>query len=87
MPLSHTPTPRPAMTLWTLPALPRPAHLLALGQAALLAALPQGGQRIARRNAWAGQSADAVRGRARREADAAVALAGARSYNRAALSG
>ena len=74
MPLSHTPTPRPAMTLRTLPALPRPTHLLALGQAALLAALPQGGQRIARRNAWAGQSADAVRGRARREADAAVAL-------------
>lgn len=55
-----------------LPALPRPFHLLALGQAAVMAALPHGGQRIARRNAWAGTSADSARGRAQREAEAAV---------------
>ncbi len=61
-----------------LPALPRPFHLLALGQAAVLAALPHGGQRIARRNAWAGMSADSARGRARREADAAVDAAARR---------
>ena len=33
---------------------------------------PQGGQKVARRNAWAGMSADASMARARREA--AVAL-------------
>ncbi len=55
-----------------LPSLPRPFHLLALGQAAVLAALPHGGQRVAHRNAWAGMSADSARGRAQREADAAV---------------
>ncbi len=70
-----------------LRTVPRPGHLLVLGQAALLAALPHGGQRLARRNAWAAQGADAVRGRARREADAAVALAVARSHSRAALIG
>jgi hypothetical protein len=55
------------------PALPRPFHLLALGQAAVLAALPHGGQRTARRNAWAGMSAQSARSRAQREADAAIA--------------
>ena len=43
----------------------------------LLAALPGGGQRTARRNAWAAMSADAVRARGRREADAAMARASA----------
>lgn len=41
----------------------------------LLTALPGGGQRTARRNAWAGMSADAARARARREAAEALALA------------
>ena len=36
---------------------------------------PHGGQRVARRNAWAAMSQDAVRARARREADAALSLA------------
>lgn len=83
--LSRTSTLRtPAMLR---PPLPRPGHLLVLGQAALLAALPHGGQRLARRNAWAGQSADSVRGRNRREADAALALAVARSHSRTAMLG
>ncbi len=46
-----------------------------LVQDLLLTALPGGGQRTARRNAWAGMSADAARSRARREADAALAVA------------
>jgi hypothetical protein len=45
----------------------------------VLTALPGGGQRTARRNAWAGMSGDAARSRARREAEAALAAAGARS--------
>ena len=44
-------------------------------QVLLMTALPHGGQRTARRNAWAGMSADAARGRARREAEAALAAA------------
>lgn len=44
----------------------------------VLTALPHGGQRAARRNAWAGMSRDAARSRARREAQAALAAAGAR---------
>jgi hypothetical protein len=46
-----------------------------LVQDLLLTALPGGGQRTARRNAWAGMSADAARSRARREAEAALAVA------------
>lgn len=34
--------------------------------------LPSGGQQHARQNAWSGMSRDAVRARARREADVAV---------------
>ena len=45
----------------------------------VLAALPHGGQRVARRNAWAGMSADAARGRARREAQDALSAAAGRS--------
>lgn len=41
----------------------------------LLIALPGGGQRTARRNAWAGMAADAARTRARREAEAALDVA------------
>jgi hypothetical protein len=59
--------------------LPRPTLLAALVQAAVLAALPDGGQGVARRNAWAGMSADAARARARREADAALAQAQVRA--------
>lgn len=46
-----------------------------LVQALLMTALPAGGQRTARRNAWAGMVADAARSRAHREADLALAAA------------
>ncbi len=49
-------------------------------QALLLLALPAGGQATARRNAWAGMSADAARGRERRQAEAALAAADVRAY-------
>ena len=65
------------------PPLPPPPSLLALGQAAVLAAMPQGGQRTARRNAWAGMSADAAQARNRREAEAAVRFAVARAERQA----
>lgn len=45
----------------------------------VLAALRDGGQRTARRNAWVGMSSNAVVGRARREADLALALSEARA--------
>jgi len=44
-------------------------------QGLILAALPAGGQRTARRNAWAGMSADATPSRAGREAEAALVAA------------
>lgn len=47
---------------------------MALLQTVFLAVVPLGGQRTARRNAWAGMSEGATRARARREADAAVRL-------------
>ena len=56
----------------------RPASL----QTLLLLALPAGGQATARRNAWAGMSADAARGRDRRLAEAALAAADVRAYTR-----
>jgi hypothetical protein len=46
-----------------------------LVQDLLLIALPSGGQRTARRNAWTGMSADVTRSRAVREAEAAMAAA------------
>ena len=49
-------------------------------QSALLLALPAGGQATARRNAWAGMSADAARARSRRQAEAALAAADVRAY-------
>ena len=51
-------------------------------QSLLMLALPAGGQATARRNAWAGMSADAARGRERRQADAALAAADVRAYGR-----
>jgi hypothetical protein len=48
----------------------------------LLLALPAGGQATARRNAWAGMSADAARGRERRQAESALAAADVRAYAR-----
>ena len=54
------------------PALSRAAST---AQQLLLQTLPHGGQRAARRNAWAAMSADAAMARARREA--AVALGAA----------
>jgi hypothetical protein len=45
-------------------------------------ALPSGGQATARRNAWAGMSAAAARGRERRQAEAALAAADVRAYGR-----
>jgi hypothetical protein len=44
-------------------------------QSFVLTVLPHGGQRSARRNAWASMSQDAVRARAQRDADAAMELA------------
>ena len=53
----------------------------------LLLVLPAGGQTTARRNAWAGMSADAARGRDRRQAEAALAAAGVRAYGRVGAHG
>ncbi len=44
-------------------------------QRTVLAVVPHGGQKVARRNAWAGMSADAAMARARRDAEAALRLA------------
>ena len=49
------------------------ARAASLTTTVLLAALPHGGQRTARRNAWASMSTDATRARGRREAAAAMA--------------
>ena len=47
-------------------------------QELVLAALPDGGQRTARRNAWSAMSDDASRARERRAAEAALAAAARR---------
>ena len=67
------------MTHPSPPVLPAPRLLTAVAQAAFLAVLPAGGQDLARRNAWAARSSDAVRARGRREADVAVRAAQARA--------
>ena len=51
------------------------ARTVTLAQSLLLLLVPHGGQHGARRNAWAGMSADAIRARDRRAALAAVELA------------
>ena len=45
---------------------------LATLESLFLTVLPHGGQRSARRNAWASMSSDAALARSRREADAAM---------------
>ena len=47
------------------------AHL----QSLVLTAVPHGGQRLARRNAWSAMSDDAVHARARRDAEQAMTRA------------
>jgi len=54
-------------------------------QSLVLLLVPHGGQAHARRNAWAGMSADAAVGRDRREAEAALAAAEARAHARSLL--
>ena len=61
------------MTLINL--LPIPLARLSSVQQLALMALPHGGQRSARRNAWAAMSEGSARARGRREADAAMDLA------------
>jgi hypothetical protein len=64
-----------------MPVLPRPSlrSLAATHRSALpsllLMVLPQGGQLVARRNAWAGMARDAQLARARRDAGRAIDLA------------
>ena len=53
----------------------RSPRTVTLAQSLVLILVPHGGQHAARQNAWAGMSADAARGRERREAQAAVDLA------------
>ncbi len=53
-------------------------------QSLVLALVPHGGQRSARRNAWASMSSDAVRARARRDAELAMSRAQARATSLAA---
>ena len=55
------------------------ARAASLTTTVLLTALPHGGQRTARRNAWASMSTDAARARGRREADVAMALSAFRA--------
>jgi hypothetical protein len=52
---------------------------VALAARGVLAVAPGGGQRRARRNAWAAMSDAGARARGRREAEAALALAQARA--------
>ena len=53
--------------------------IASLVQELVLAVLPAGGQRTARRNAWSGMSQDAVRARGMRDARAALAAADRRA--------
>ena len=54
-----------------------PHSFATLLQSLLLVALPEGGQRTARRNAWKGMADGAARARAHREAQAALVAAAA----------
>ena len=53
-----------------------------IAQDLVLALLPAGGQRTARRNAWSAMAADVARSRASREAEAAMAAASLRRTGR-----
>ena len=53
-------------------------------ESVVLTVLPHGGQRSARRNAWASMSADNARAKARREADSAMDRAVVRAAGMAA---
>jgi hypothetical protein len=64
--------------------IPSPARVTAQLESLVLAVLPHGGQRSARRNAWASMSQDAVTARGRREADAAMQRAVAMAAHPAA---
>jgi hypothetical protein len=64
-----------------LPSLSLKRNLTNL-ESLFLAVLPHGGQRSARRNAWASMSTDASRARGRREADAAMERAQLRAQAR-----
>lgn len=78
------PSTRLALTLpFTLPLALQQAMLRAAGKATLIVLLPGGGQRMARRNAWSGMSADAARRRMQREAEIAIDAAHARAHARA----
>ncbi|MDP3711269.1 MAG: hypothetical protein Q8R60_02125 [Mycobacteriales bacterium] len=59
-----------------------PVSFLSTVQELLLQTLPHGGQRGARRNAWASMSADASMARARREAASALDAATTRDQER-----
>ena len=61
-----------------MPLLPRLSAVPSL----LMLVLPHGGQAVARRNAWAGMSADAARGHERRQAESALAAADVRAHAR-----
>lgn len=69
----------------TFPSLTAPTTLSRLARSATglqglaLALLPHGGQRLARRNAWAAMSSDAALARGRREAEQALTHAVARA--------
>jgi hypothetical protein len=54
-------------------------------QSLALTMLPHGGQRSARRNAWAAMSSDATQARTRREVEVAVASAIARTTSQQVL--
>lgn len=56
--------------------------LVEMLESVVLRVLPSGGQRRARRNAWAAMSSDAVHARARREAAEAIARAEAAALAR-----
>jgi len=64
-----------------IPSISRTARTV---QTLALTVVPHGGQRSARRNAWASMSADNSRAQARREADLAMARAVAMSQHPAA---
>jgi hypothetical protein len=61
--------------------IPHLARTATTVQSIVVAVLPHGGQRSARRNAWASMSEDNLRARARRDADSAMSRAVAMSQH------